>query len=73
VPGATGQQVVQLLPGARTDDGRGDARACDGEGHRQVGQRVLHEAVERRAVTGAEPDTLAALVTSTLVGGLRGR
>jgi AcrR family transcriptional regulator len=33
---------------------------------------LLHEAVERRAVTGAEPDTLAALVTSTLVGGLRG-
>jgi AcrR family transcriptional regulator len=33
---------------------------------------LLHEAVERRAATGSEPDTLAALVTSTLVGGLRG-
>lgn len=33
---------------------------------------LLHEAIERRAVTGNSPDTLAALVTSTLVGGLRG-
>lgn len=33
---------------------------------------LLHEAIERRADTGNEPDTLAALVTSTLVGGLRG-
>ena len=33
---------------------------------------LLHEAIGRRAATGAEPDTLAALVTSTLVGGLRG-
>jgi AcrR family transcriptional regulator len=33
---------------------------------------LLHEAIERRAATGNEPDTLAALVTSTLVGGLRG-
>ena len=33
---------------------------------------LLHEAVERRAVTGDDPDALAALVTSTLVGGLRG-
>jgi AcrR family transcriptional regulator len=33
---------------------------------------LLHEAIERRAETGNEPDTLAAMVTSTLVGGLRG-
>ncbi|WP_211766326.1 TetR/AcrR family transcriptional regulator [Kutzneria sp. CA-103260] len=33
---------------------------------------LLHEAIERRADTGNEPDTLAALVTQTLVGGLRG-
>ena len=33
---------------------------------------LLHEAIERRADTGNDPDTLAALVTSTLVGGLRG-
>jgi AcrR family transcriptional regulator len=33
---------------------------------------LLHEAIERRADTGNEPDTLAAMVTSTLVGGLRG-
>jgi AcrR family transcriptional regulator len=33
---------------------------------------LLHEAIERRAATGNSPDTLAALVTSTLVGGLRG-
>ena len=33
---------------------------------------LLHEAIERRADTGNEPDTLAALVTRTLVGGLRG-
>jgi AcrR family transcriptional regulator len=33
---------------------------------------LLREAIERKAATGNEPDTLAALVTSTLVGGLRG-
>jgi AcrR family transcriptional regulator len=38
----------------------------------QVYFALLHEAVERRATTGDDPDTLAALVTSTLVGGLRG-
>jgi len=31
---------------------------------------LLHEAIERRAETGTDPDTLAAMVTSTLVGGL---
>jgi AcrR family transcriptional regulator len=33
---------------------------------------LLHEAIQRRDDTGNEPDTLAALVTQTLVGGLRG-
>ncbi|MFI9386884.1 TetR/AcrR family transcriptional regulator [Kutzneria sp. NPDC052558] len=33
---------------------------------------LLHEAILRRADTGAEPDVLAALVTRTLLGGLRG-
>jgi len=38
----------------------------------QVYFALLHEAIERRVATGDEPDTLAAMVTSTLVGGLRG-
>jgi hypothetical protein len=34
-----GQQVVELVVGAGPDDGRGDVRVGDREGHREVGHR----------------------------------